>query len=575
MDNIKIEENNLNTEDAGLLRTSTQRQQDDGDSPEIQREKITFSVNKQNKRVGVWVNIAMPASGKFETQPLLKALPYFSTIPTLKRVWISIVNRATRAELFDFLMIQREYAKQGLELCDPQGELSSEGRDTLESFDVTYKFNKYDANEGKRVDAIMSARKNWRDNLTQLHSAEIKAARMGYWVLGSTPYGFKKVRKQTEHGKRLFLEPDERLEGLWFIKMFDLAIKKQPKVVIVREVNKLGYRSKSRQKHNEYNNNLIEGTIGNKQLTLKQLDVYLQNPIYALVRNSKSQQTGGKAIKILGTPFITPEQFNEINNGRIRILEVAGEVKVVKGKSLERYLKNARPDDYPFKKFVLCPMCKSFLYAGATRNGSGRPNPRYHCQKGHKYWSVSQEKFDKTILKFTQNLKLKDEKIVQFKEVMLERLQNKLVNLQGVTINHQIRVTALETYCQELMMKIRATKNLEIQAALEADFEKATAEKLVAVADRDKSEKEQIDIEMVINRVMYFLNHLEKGLLGLSDGLQRAAAWSTIFVEPPTYNDLIFRTARLRSHIELISTSETPQSLNVGTKGLEPLTSSV
>jgi hypothetical protein len=243
---------------------------------------------------------------------------------------------------------------------------------------------------------------------------------------------------------------------------------------------------------------------------------------------------------------------------------------------LDRYIKNSRPDNYPFKRFVLCPICKSYLYAGAPRNGSGKPSPRYFCQKGHKHWSVHQDDFDKAILEFTKNLKLKEDKLVQFKEIMLGRLQNKLINMQGTTINHQIRVTALETLCQEIMMKIRATKNLDIQAALEEDYEKTTAEKLAAIAERDNVENKQIDIELVIiNRVMYFLNHLEKGLLGLSDPLLRAAAWSTVFVEPPTYNDLVFRTARLRSHIELISTSATPQSLNVGTEGLEPPTSSV
>jgi hypothetical protein len=576
MDNLRIETINLNTEDAGIVRTSTQRQQDDGDSPEIQKEKIRYAANKQYKDVGIWVNIAMPASGIFETQPLLKALPHLANIPSLKRVWIAIVNRATRGELFDFLMVQREYALKGLELCDPQGELSPENRDTLESFDVTYKFNKYDANEGKRVDAIMSSRKNWRDTLTQLHSAEIKAARMGYWVSGATPFGYKKVRRQTEHGKRLFLEPDnDKAESLWVRTMFDLALKKQPKSIIVREVNKLGYHSKTRQKHNKYNKVIIEGQLGDMQLVEKQLDVYLQNPIYALIRDSKSQQTGGVPIKIFGTPFISIDQFNEINEGRIRIIVSKGEVKIIRGKPLERYLKNAKPDEYPFKRFVLCPICKSYLYAGAPKNGSGKPSPRYHCQKGHKHWSVNTATFDKTILEFTQNLKLKDDKILQFKEIMLGRLQNKLVNMQGTTINHQIRVTAFETLCQEIMMKIRATKNLEIQAALEEDYEKATTEKLAAIAERDNSEKQQVDIEMVINRVMYFLNHLEKGLLGLSDGLQRAAAWSTIFAETPTYNDLVFRTAKLRSHVELISTSATPQSLNVGTEGLEPPTSSV
>ena len=48
--------------------------------------------------------------------------------------------------------------------------------------------------------------------------------------------------------------------------------------------------------------------------------------------------------------------------------------------------------------------------------------------------------------------------------------------------------------------------------------------------------------------------------------IKRTPAWSTIFSETPTYNDLVFSAARLRSHIELISISETTKSLNVDNK---------
>lgn len=575
MDALKIKVKDSNTEDAGLLRTSTQRQQDDGDSPEIQQEKISFAVNKQSRSVGIWVNIAMPASGQFETQPLLKALPYFATIPTLKRVWIALVNRATRAELFDFLMVQREYAKQGLELCDPQGELSTESRDTLESFGVTYKFNQYDANEANRVDAIMAARKNWRDNLTQLHAAEMKAARMGFWVSGSTPVGYKKVRRQTSHGKRLFLEPDnDRTESLWIKTIFDLAIKNQPKMIIINEVNKLGYRSRTRQKHNKNNKNLIEGNIGGKKLNLKQLDMYLKNPIYALIRNSKSQQTGRKAVKIFGTPFITIDQFNAINEGRLKILAINGEVSVVKVKLTERVVitKNA---NFPFKRFVLCPVCKSKLYGSSPRGKSGRHFPMYHCSKNHKYWSVNKETFDKTILDFTKGLKLTKEKLEVYKEALLGKVKDKLVKVQGVAINHQIRVTELESLSKELLTKIRNSKLTIVQQDLENELEKVESEKLIAIAERNNAEAQQIDIRMVIDRVIYFLEHLEKGLLGISDPVQRAAAWSTVFEEPPTYQQLVSRTPRLRSHVEQIATAENAEDLNVGTKRLELLTSSV
>ncbi len=563
MDSLRTDVIDLNTEDAGILRTSTPRQQVDGDSPDIQKEKINFAVSKQCKTIGIWIKTAMPASGKFETQPLLKALEYFETIPAIKRVWFSIVNRGTRGELLDFLLVQQAYSKKGIELCDAEGELKRELKDTLEVYGVEYKFNRYNANEQKIIDAILGARRNWRENLSQLHAAEIKAARMGYWVTTPVPNGYKAVRKQTEHGKRLLLEHDER-EEIWFKKMFELALKKVPRDIIVEEVNKLGYISHSKTKNGK--------EVGRKKLTIKQLDVYLSNPIYALIRNSKCQQTQGKPVRIHGTPYLNYGQFNEINRGKINILEINGEIKIVKGKLSARSVKT-KGDNYPYKRFVLCPVCHYRLYAGATRSRSGKHIPRYHCQHSHKYWSINKGKFDQTIKEFTEDLRLTDEKLRQYKEQLLGKVQDKLITLQGVSVNYQLRVAELESLSQELRKRLRKPDLLDVVFEdLHKELEKVENEKLIAMAERDKVEAEQIDINLVINRVTYFLEHLGKGLLGIPNLTKRAAAWSTVFAEPPTYEELVSRTARLRSHIKLISQAKTAESLTVGDTGFEPVT---
>lgn len=43
-----------------------------------------------------------------------------------------------------------------------------------------------------------------------------------------------------------------------------------------------------------------------------------------------------------------------------------------------------------------------------------------------------------------------------------------------------------------------------------------------------------------ILRLENCLEHLGKGLLGIPDLTKRAAAWSTVFAEPPTYEELVF-----------------------------------
>lgn len=548
MDDLKIEILNPNSEDAGILRTSTQRQQDNGDPLPIQKEKIEYSAAKNNQTIGAWIEFAMPASGKFDTQPLLKALTYLETIPTLKRVWVSIVNRATRGELYDFLMVQRAYSKKGLQLLDSQGELLEETKDTLESFGVNYKFNQYNGNEQKIVNAVIAARTNWRENLTQLHSAEIKYARLGYFVSSRLPEGFKKVRVQNEHGKRWTIEPDES-KSLWFHKMFELSLKKAPLSAIVAEVNQLGYRTE-------------KGT----KLTKKQLDKFLQNPIYALVRNSKSQQVGGKPIKMRGVGYLTIEQFNEINQGRLNVMETADGLKILKGKL--PVTKAKENPLYPYKQFILCPMCRSNLWGSAPKGRHGGVFPQYHCQKGHKYWHVSTKEMEQTILEFTKSLKLSDDRLLVYKEALLGKVRDKLATINDVAIDYNQRLSELEFKSNLLLSKIRNSTLLIVQQDLENELKIVEEEKVGIRAERDRVEAKQIDLSMVIDRVVYFLEHLEKGLLGIANPTIRAAAWSTIFEETPTYEDLKSGTPALRPHIKLISRSENDKSLVVDNQPL-------
>ncbi len=555
MDEIEILD--PNSEIAEVLRCSTPNQRIDGDSPEIQRNKIRFKVSKVGKNVGLSIELAAPASGELDTQPLINALPFLKQYPIIKEVWVSIPNRATRAKTEDFLQVLRAYAKAGLTIIDTEGKLASQPMDSLEEFEVDYKFNKYDANEGKILDAIVGARTNWRETLTQLLSAEIRFARMGYWTLGKYPMGYEKVRKQTEHGRRLILEPDEgSKECRWIREMLSLACKKVPRNEIVRIVNEMGYRTKK-----------------DKQLTIKQLDVYLQDPIYCLIRvgKTKKQQMLKCPVKIYGTPFLTIEQFNEINQGKKAIVIENGEIKILKGKPAERALKT-KGDNFPFKKYVRCPKCRSNLLGSGAKSGK---YPQYHCHKGHSYWYVHQADFDNTILEYTQGLKLTKEKIAQYKKHLLSKVTDKLVTIQGIAVDYQARVTMLEQKSLLIRRKQKMTDDLMLFSELDEELKKVEADKELAIIERDKTESKQIDIQMVVDRVTYFLEHLDKGLLGIANPTLRAACWATIFDEPPTYDEIVSRTARLRPHIEQIATNEDPESSSVGTKRFELLTLSV
>ncbi len=164
---------------------------------------------------------------------------------------------------------------------------------------------------------------------------------------------------------------------------------------------------------------------------------------------------------------------------------------------------------------------------------------------------------------------------MEYKEALTGKVRDKLAVIKDVSIDYNSRLSELDLKSKILLTKIRNSTLLIVQQDLENELKKIEEEKLVTIAERNKMEALQFDLNMVVDRVVYFLEHLEKGLLGISNPIIRAAAWSTIFEEPPTYQDLVSRTPKLHSHIKLISQSKNDKSLYVDGEGFGPPTFAV
>ncbi|MEK7571639.1 MAG: hypothetical protein AAB553_05180 [Patescibacteria group bacterium] len=69
--------------------------------------------------------------------------------------------------------------------------------------------------------------------------------------------------------------------------------------------------------------------------------------------------------------------------------------------------------------------------------------------------------------------------------------------------------------------------------------------------EKSNTADEILNMEIVMDNVSYFLEHLQELLLGSSDPLKQAAYFGLLFDEAPTYNDLLFGTAKLAPYIKL------------------------
>ena len=70
-------------------------------------------------------------------------------------------------------------------------------------------------------------------------------------------------------------------------------------------------------------------------------------------------------------------------------------------------------------------------------------------------------------------------------------------------------------------------------------------QKAQVTEEQKQKNLEQIDVQMVINKVTYYLEHLEETLLRQTDPIKQEVLFSMVFDQPPTYADLKFGTAKI------------------------------
>ena len=228
---------------------------------------------------------------------------------------------------------------------------------------------------------------------------------------------------------RVILTPHE-IEASWFIKMFELRVQGNfTDNEIVSEINKMGFKSRRVKKHDRHDKTKVVGYGGEKPLTLKQFQRYIQNPIYAGVNTER--WTNGQPIKEKFDGLVSVDTFNKANRGKTVIVEESGEVRIYKGDvPLWRLRKQKENPLYPYKQQVLCPICRKPLLGSASRSKSGKHIPRYHCARGHKFWSINSIEFNKTIEAFVKNIKFSEAYRKRFKEIVLEEWEKRKIHVK-------------------------------------------------------------------------------------------------------------------------------------------------
>lgn len=529
--------NSLPKNAVGAIRVSTTKQGIDGDSPEDQRLQIERAAAQKGLDVTKFFLFLESASK--EQQPMQEAIDYCKDPKNnVQCFMIKSIDRFTRggATFYDNLKVQLDDA--GVDLIDLHGVISNQKINTLDHLGVEYKWSVFSPSKKAEMLEAERAKDEVRDIQTRMIGAQIRYARMGYWVRKSL-YGFNNVHIETNEGKRCILKPNKQ-ESLFVLRMFEMRARNiLDDQEIVNELNRLGFRTRKRLVRDKQDRTKIVNVLGDEPLTLKMMWRILENPVYAGVNPEKWTQD--KPVKCRFKGLVSYELFNAANRGKIIITENAESVQIHRRRPPEHLLnKGARNMDFPYKRIVMCPECRKPLLGSASRGKLGKYYPAYHCNKRGHYFRKPNKEFMATLTAFVKSIQVRPEYLEQLRDFVDDAYAKQQVEIHDDAVTLDLRLEQLRSQIRQAVDKIKFLSSETSIKYMEEDIAKLEAEIKDVELERAKCEPQTaIDIDKYKAYVTYYMEHLEELLLNHSSPIQKAKYFGLIFNEAPTYQDLV------------------------------------
>ena len=553
------------------IRVSSVKQGTQGDSPDAQKEQIERYAQSRNIRIKKFFVFLESASK--EQQPMQEVIDYCGDAKNGIDIFIiKSIDRFTRGGSYSYDHLKLQLDKFNVALVDIYGVISSQKVNTLEHLGVSYNWSVYSPTQKAEILEAERAKDEMRDIMSRMIGAQIRYARMGYWIR-QAPYGYQTERVETGNGKRCILKPHPD-EADFIKKMFELRIKGTlDDREIVQKINKLGYKSRVTLLRDKTDRSKIIGQRGGLPLTLKTFWRTIQNPVYAAIRQEKWHQ--GAAVKMHFDGLVTIDQFNKANRGKVAIEERDGKIVINKKAPAEHLVKKGvRNPDFPYKRVVMCSECAKPLYGSASRGRLGKYYPAYHCNKRGHYFRVPKAEFESTIAHFVKSICVAPEKIDELEQAVIDQWQKRQASSEQETQAIDERIKQLESSNELIIDKI---KFLSSETAIKRMEEEVLAnEKKIKDLEDEKQQaetKKPQDMRHIMKYVRYFLEHLEELLLQQMNPVARANYFSVIFDKNPTYEEIVSGTkdiTKITGVNELFLALSNDSGNVAGVEGFEP-----
>ena len=254
--------------------------------------------------------------------------------------------------------------------------------------------------------------------------------------------------------------------------------------------------------------------------------------------------TQGKPVRCQFDGLISVSIWNKANRDKFVITESGSEITITRRKIPEHLLnKGVKNSEFPYKRIVMCPECEKPLYGSASRGRHGGYYPAYHCDHRGHYFRKTKKEFDATIENFVKNLRISDDYIDALMSAVGTAFDKQLLAEHATAVAIDLRLTELYGQIRQSVDKIKFLNSETAIKYMEEDIAKLEVE-IRQLEDERKVQKPQKpnNMEEIMQRVRYFLEHLDELLLHHCNPVLQAKYFGLIFNKAPTYADIVSGT---------------------------------
>lgn len=558
-------------------RISGSTHQKERESHEDQEEACRFVANRYEANVvEVWKETF---SGRKNERPAFDEILAFIKKPDVKIDYyiVRAIDRFTRAGNIEYGTMKQKLAKVGVDLIDSYGIIQPP-KNTLEHFGFEYDWSVQSPSEIAELVIAQTGKTEVTSMLTRMIGSEIRLTQSGFKVRQPND-GYMNKKVMVDGKKKTIQVPDPKREK-YFRAMFDLrASGVYTDKEIVDKINAMGFRTKT---FNQWDakKEMIIGTSGGNQLEVKELQQFIQRPIYAGVMSEK--WTNYQPVQAQYDGLVSIETFNKANRGKVFIKKDSdGTLQMLHDYSPYGKVKQRRLKDnslFPFK-FLLCPYCGKAFMGSSPQGKSGQRFPTYHCDRGHKYYGIPKKEFENNINKFAQYLQFAPKFMTLLEEVLIDAYRKREKEVSQGSIKMSQNVIELKTRKAAEIDAFVAAKDPDIKAEIEKRISALQDQIKNAEEKRNKIDITEDDIHQFVARAKYLMEH--PGELVIDQSTEpnfeaQRALFGLVFEEMPTYHEILNGTPKLSLVFKLSSAykggkSELAGPLSLGWNTIEEL----